>query len=258
MGAGAAALIGPWLKLLRISNLPTVWANVLSGYVAGAVALGVPPALPGLLQQTWLLALGFGAIYLGGMAMNDAADAERDRTEKPTRPIARGVITEAQAWTAAATLLGAGLGFLLVFRELVSETRAWWPVLGGVVLVGLVAIYNLVHHRTAASILLLAACRAMVVLSCAAATAWTLGAWQPWALAGAIAAYILLLSAIARSEDRGGEGAAWKRRVVIGMLAGLPLVDAAFLLALGQVSAALLCIVCMGLSGAAQRVVSGT
>src|ERR1022692_2616102 len=92
------------LVLGRVSNLPTVWSNCLAGWwLAGA---GNGAKLP------WLL-LGMSALYLGGMYLNDAFDAEFDRQRRSTRPIPSGQITVAEVWRFGWAWLG--LGILLLF-----------------------------------------------------------------------------------------------------------------------------------------------
>ncbi len=65
---GSAAISGvTWptaLRLGRVSNLPTVWTNVL----AGAVLSGAPLAPVRVLA----LMLGLSTFYIAGMYLNDA------------------------------------------------------------------------------------------------------------------------------------------------------------------------------------------
>src|SRR5260370_21146896 len=74
-----AAKLGVYLRLGRVSNLPTVWTNVLAGVV---LAGGRPE--PRLLIFLWT-ALSF--FYVGGMFLNDAFDRRLDARERPERPI---------------------------------------------------------------------------------------------------------------------------------------------------------------------------
>src|SRR5262245_59426154 len=106
-------MLRAWLELARVSNLPTVWSNVLAAWLlAGGTWTWGPLA--------WLLA-GASLIYTGGMFLNDAADVKFDREHRRERPIPSGRISLAQAWVA-------GLGFLLVgFAMLVwgAEACIW-------------------------------------------------------------------------------------------------------------------------------------
>ena len=77
-----------WLEILRISNLPTVWTNVLVGAVLSlAVARpSNPEIVPGL-----VIAIVAGScLYLAGMVFNDVFDVAIDRRERLGRPIPSG------------------------------------------------------------------------------------------------------------------------------------------------------------------------
>ena len=72
------------LKLGRVSNLPTVWTNVLAGTILGGGDAGG--------ARTVLVALAMSMFYIGGMYLNDycdrhlipqsAADPEREKFRK--------------------------------------------------------------------------------------------------------------------------------------------------------------------------------
>ena len=67
---GVSADWGVALRLGRVSNLPTVWTNVL----AGGILAGADPAHPLVLVPL----LAASLLYVGGMYLNDAFDAEID------------------------------------------------------------------------------------------------------------------------------------------------------------------------------------
>ncbi len=97
----------PYLKLMRISALPTCWSNVLTAFWLGGGA-----------DQYGLL--GFlifvsSLFYLGGMTLNDYWDAELDAVERPERPIPKGEISKTTAGTIAVTFLFGAMGII-----------AWW------------------------------------------------------------------------------------------------------------------------------------
>src|SRR6185295_15322053 len=91
MGPGRARPIGrrprwhSYLLLARVSNLPTVWTNVL----AGMVTRDAPPDWPTFAQ----IAVAASLFYSGGMFLNDACDAEYDARSRPERPIPSGDVT---------------------------------------------------------------------------------------------------------------------------------------------------------------------
>src|ERR1700751_4944163 len=72
------------LRLGRVSNLPTVWTNVIAGAtIANAAATIADVAVVGLVMT---------AFYVGGMYLNDFFDREIDARERPGRPIHAGEI----------------------------------------------------------------------------------------------------------------------------------------------------------------------
>src|SRR5260370_25481493 len=75
------------LKLGRISNLPTVWTNVLAGTVLAG----------GVVQhwQTAIVLLAMSLLYVGGMYLNDYFDCAIDARERPQRPIPAGDVSAA-------------------------------------------------------------------------------------------------------------------------------------------------------------------
>ncbi len=90
--------------LVRLVRLPAVLT------VPGDVLLGA--AWAGEEEQPLTvaaLALGSSLLYLGGMALNDWADLERDARERPRRPIPAGEIAPATALGSAMVLTGGAL-----------------------------------------------------------------------------------------------------------------------------------------------------
>src|SRR3954468_13064323 len=84
------------LKLGRISNLPTVWTNVLTGMVLSTGVL-----------EGWRVAvvmLAMSLLYVAGMYLNDYFDRIIDACERPQRPIPAGEIS-----AATVAILGWGL-----------------------------------------------------------------------------------------------------------------------------------------------------
>lgn len=138
-----------WLEVLRVSNLPTVWTNVLVGVVLSiAIARPSDPSLVAV-----LLAITAGScLYLAGMVFNDVFDVEIDRRERPGRPIPSGRIGRGAATAFGMVLLGIGVGL---------------PWLHGIIAGGvataigvMLLAYDAIHARTAWSVLLMGGCRA--------------------------------------------------------------------------------------------------
>ncbi|OGR05760.1 MAG: hypothetical protein A2511_10085 [Deltaproteobacteria bacterium RIFOXYD12_FULL_50_9] len=174
-----------YLKLCRVSNLPTIWTNVLC-----AVVLSTSDFFPW--QAFLLLALSLSLFYSGGMCLNDLCDAEIDKVKKPFRPIPSGVISRQSAVVFTVILFLAAFSLLLF----VPFPKAG---LAGAALLMLIVLYDLSHKNQPASVFLMAACRLMVFVVSAVAVSGALGFAA--ATAGVVQfVYILLITVIARLE----------------------------------------------------------
>src|SRR5256885_13326506 len=98
------SLLRTLLILGRISNLPTVWSNCLAGWWLGGG--GNSHKLP------WLFC-GVTLLYIGGMFLNDAFDADFDRAHRQGRPIPFAKNTLAAAFCLGALLRARGLPCLV-------------------------------------------------------------------------------------------------------------------------------------------------
>jgi 4-hydroxybenzoate polyprenyltransferase len=129
-------------ELVRLPNVFTAPADVAMG-LAAAGAAWEP-------KFAWLL--GASALaYAGGMALNDACDAELDAKERPNRPIPSGRISRVTA-QAIATLCFAGTLF--------SAWRVGIPsLIAASALVAMIVIYDLFAKRTSFGPLVMASCR---------------------------------------------------------------------------------------------------
>ncbi|MEE9404568.1 MAG: UbiA family prenyltransferase [Algisphaera sp.] len=248
-----------WLELARISNLPTVWSNIVMGMAWGMAChmreLDINPAsvtspnLSALLNQAFMLLIAGSVIYTAGMFLNDALDHPIDQTQRPTRPIPSGRICPKQAKAWSAVLLLAGITASAVY------TPSPWvlPLVASLALC--VVLYNLLHNRWPGSVLLMATCRALLVFAATMAP-WsshttTLG---PRLIPAAILfGWTLLIAAVARQEVQ-------RRRIpwVITLIIAMPLIDAALCLQANHPQAALFCISCAALTATAQWFVKGS
>jgi len=148
------------LSLGRVSNLPTVWTNVLA---AGAMAGAAMPS------DGWLSVLiAMSLFYIAGMYYNDVCDAQYDKQHQPHRPIAAALITRerVEAYAIAYALLG----FLLVYNArmaapMASESASVGWLLSVCALVALIIAYNRHHKNNPLSPLIMAACRAAVLVT---------------------------------------------------------------------------------------------
>jgi hypothetical protein len=188
--SGAALLRGVeprvFLELGRVSNLPTVWSNVLAGMVLSGGWLA-PGALLAVLA-------GASAIYVGGMFLNDAFDAEIDARERPSRPIPSGRIARRAVFAIGFALLAGGV---LLFAA-VSLAAA----LVGLALAGTVVLYDAWHKGNVLSPLVMGLCRVLVYLVAGFAAAAAPEAGLYWG-AGALLAYLIGLTYVAKQETLG-------------------------------------------------------
>ena len=84
MTATAMPGLSTLLRLGRISNVPTVWTNVLAGAVIAGGAQSP--------NEIALIVLAMTAFYVGGMYLNDYFDRAIDARDRPGRPIDAGEI----------------------------------------------------------------------------------------------------------------------------------------------------------------------
>jgi 4-hydroxybenzoate polyprenyltransferase len=116
------------LRLGRISNLPTVWTNVLAG---SAIAGGARP------DVLVLIGTAMTALYVGGMYLNDFFDRAVDARNRPGRPIDAGEIKAATVSTIGFGLLALGVLLMIPF--------GFAAVACGVALAAAIVLYDLWH-----------------------------------------------------------------------------------------------------------------
>ncbi len=193
--------------ICRVSNLPTVWMNI----VAAAMLSGGDPPVGAVL----LLIIALSASYCGGMALNDYFDREYDAREQPFRPIPAGRITKEQARRLATGLLWLGLGSLV----LAPVPTALIP--GGALLVA-IYVYDRWHKAFAASVLVMAFTRTLVFVI----TSWALVGGVPGlVIVGGVASFFwtLLVTVVARNEGQRAEPYGFP--VIPWMIAGMATLD---------------------------------
>ncbi len=179
------------LRLGRVSNLPTVWTNVLAGTV---LAGSIPTPFP-----LGLLLLAISLFYVAGMYLNDAFDRHFDAVAHPQRPITSGAVAAGTVFTMGFMGLGAGELLLIVVGYGMEEGRGWPPVIAGLCLASTIVYYNAHHKDNLLGPLLMSLCRAQVYLTTALAVAPELSQRVWWGV-GLLVAYILGLSYVARQE----------------------------------------------------------
>ena len=179
------------LVLGRVSNLPTVWTNCLAGWwLSGG---GNYWKLPGLL-------LGISALYIGGMYLNDAFDAEFDRQRRPERPIPSGKIALSRVWRI-------GLG-LLALGVVLCSAGGLAAAVAALLLAGFILLYDLTHKFLTASPWLMGICRFWVYIVAGATGADGLTGYPIFG-GVALAIYIAGLSYVAKRETFRGSIPHW-------------------------------------------------
>jgi len=276
------------LELGRTSNLPTVCTNVLA---AAALAQGELDPKPLVLAAS-----AASALYVGGMFLNDAFDAEIDARERPQRPIPAGKVSRGAVWKWGFTLLA--LGVVLAFTARTSAGLAAVATSCAIVL------YNARHKQSSASPVVMGLCRFGVyaIGGFAVTSTPSPGLWLGATL---LMGYVLGLTYIARFENSGGvarwgplvglaapfivvlltwSGAPllrsilggyglWVQRAISqvrtgkpeniraavgGLIAGIALLDALMLANSGATGLAMGCVGAFGVSLAAQSRIAGT
>lgn len=173
------------LILGRTSNLPTVWSNCLAGWLLGGGANW---------GKLGFLFVGATLVYLGGMFLNDAFDAEFDAQFRPERPIPSGLIRREEVWLWGLSWIGLGMCCLLIL----GRSTAPWVAL----LVFTVIAYDAVHKWLPASPVVMAACRVWLVILAASTGIHGVTGIALWS-ALAMGCYIVGLSYLAKKESTG-------------------------------------------------------
>ncbi len=147
-----------FLKLGRVSNLPTVWSNTL----AGAVLAGLAPIPWSIL----LLLLAMSLAYIGGMFLNDAFDRDIDAKERPERPIPSGDVSARSVFIAGYAMLATAV-LLCVLTAMTTQGSPLFALITSVLLVGSIVLYNAWHKNNPISPFIMGLCRVFVYVSVA-------------------------------------------------------------------------------------------
>ena len=181
------------LELGRVSNLPTVWTNMLAGLVLSGVTAPGPALIVLLIMSLTLL-------YTGGMFLNDAFDREIDARERPLRPIPSGRVSAATVFSWGFGMLAGGVLLLLAAGYTVAGWAEWRPAAAGLALAGAIVLYNAWHKGNPISPFIMGLCRMLVYVTAGYAVAREL----PAALflgAGVLLCYLIGLTYAAKQEN---------------------------------------------------------
>ena len=235
------------LRLGRISNLPTIWTNVLAGSViAGGNVDG---------DRIVLILIAMTAFYVGGMYLNDFFDRFVDARDRPGRPIDAGEIH-------ANTVLLIGFGLLALGIALL---KSFGPkaILCGVLLAGVIVLYDVWHKGNTLSPIVMGLCRALVYIGTGVAVT---GSISNALLIGAaaLACHVAGITYAAKQESLDRVGNLWPLVLLaVPLLVALPalfngwITVVAFILLLGADAVAIRLLVKRPSRGAVPLAVSG-
>jgi hypothetical protein len=154
------------LRLGRVSNLPTVWTNVLVGALLAGGNLADPRLVP--------LMLALSLLYTGGMFLNDAFDREFDAMHRPERPIPSGQVSALQVFVIGFALLATGIACVAWTSRGPNGFIAWRSLVSSVALACAIVFYDSHHRDNPLSPLIMGACRVLVYLTAAFSVAMDL------------------------------------------------------------------------------------
>jgi 4-hydroxybenzoate polyprenyltransferase len=294
-----ASLTSSWsvaLRLGRVSNLPTVWSNVLAGVT---LAGGTPsdPRLP-------LLLVALSLSYVGGMYLNDWFDRDIDSKQRPERPIPASQVSANTVFTAGMAMLAVSVAVLVWVGYGFPAGTGWRAPAAGVALAAAIVFYDWRHKGNPLSPVVMGLCRLLVYVVAGYAVVDSPPA-QLWWGAVLLLCYLIGLTYVAKQETldvvrnlwplgflalplvyaalMAGNGAVsallfvalaawvtfalhflWRRRpgdvprAVVSLIAGISLLDAVFIAAFGSALLAAFAVAAFVITLALQRVVAGT
>ena len=223
-----------YLLLARISNLPTVWTNVLAGTIVSGAAFSR--------SSFTRIAFAVSLLYTAGMFLNDAFDRDFDARFRPDRPLPAGDVTSGEAFVVGWALLVGGVALL--------AAQAGGAVVWGLLLAGAIVYYDYRHKRDPFGPAVMGICRGLVYCVAAAASGTVT---LPVVVAALIlTAYVVALTWVAK---RAGQRAGWLIPLLIG---GISIVDAAIIAWSGAPTLAWFALLVFVLTLLLQRVVPGT
>lgn len=225
-----------WLAISRSSNLPTVWSNLVLGWITGFgfYYLNQPAAVaPSASSYPWslsllLLLLGVSCSYVGGMILNDVWDRDWDARYRPERPIPAQLIHPQVAGIVASILLI--LGFFLAVFASPSGTRRETIMVAALLTIGII-LYNRWHKGFWVAPVVMSLCRvALPILGFFGAMPSSVGVPLFFGIyLIVLGAFTLLITWVARHESTDSSPSFWIEALFF--LAPIPLM---FIFPLGR------------------------
>jgi 4-hydroxybenzoate polyprenyltransferase len=249
MSAAAAQMpsLSTLLRLGRISNVPTVWTNVLAGSIIAGGA--------GHSDEVALIAIAMTAFYVGGMYLNDYFDRAIDARDRPGRPIDAGEIRASSVMLIGFGLLTAGIALMIAF--------GFGAILCGLLLAGVIVLYDVWHKGNMLSPVVMGLCRALVYIGTGVAMA---GGISNATVVGAaaLACHVAGITYAAKQESLDRVGNFWPLVLLaVPLIVALPVLFdgwttiAAFVLLLAADAAAIRLLVKRPSPGAVPLAISG-
>jgi 4-hydroxybenzoate polyprenyltransferase len=185
----------PLLRLLRLPNLFTAFADVMLGYLFVHESLQPVPQFVSLL-------LASGLLYSAGMVLNDVFDVEQDARERSQRPIPSGAIALPAARRLGFGMLVGGVAAACVAGWLAGSARSGFVAL---ILAIMILAYDILLKNTFAGPPAMGSCRLLNILlgmSTGAIVADGLGGftWAQLCVALGIGVYVTGVTWFARQE----------------------------------------------------------
>jgi len=203
--AATRKTLSNYAQLMRISNLPTCLANVLTGTAIG-MQFG-----QATFAKVAALTIAVCCYYCGGMILNDLCDLKYDSKYRQNRPIASGAISV--GFALAITIV------LFFSATFIVTAIAQHALLYACALLACIILYDILHKKFPVSIVFMGGCRAMVYITVAVAVA------EPSESAAAIkmclpfaiilALYTIGITVIARMENQ--ERLDWRKWLSIAI-----------------------------------------
>ncbi|MCE0496709.1 MAG: UbiA family prenyltransferase [Methylacidiphilales bacterium] len=193
------------LILGRVSNLPTVWSNLITGWIMAWMID---------LKALAFLLVGGSLLYTGGMFLNDFCDANFDAQYYPERPIPAGKISRRAVGLLAVLWFAAGLACLIPFCWLTSEIA--------LLLLAVIVLYDFRHKNVSWAPLTMGFCRFLLYLLAASAASSPYLLWSVvpvsvnpdllWSVlppAVVLGVYVAGITYLARGESRPEKPSHW-------------------------------------------------
>jgi len=220
------------LRLGRVSNLPTVWTNVL----AGLTLTGVGTGLSASSVQIWALMVSMTFFYLGGMYLHDAFDAEIDAVERPERPIPSGQVSARLIFHLGFGMLLLGVAGLAWAGTQLPNGTGLAPAIAGLALAVCITFYNWNHKNNPLGPLVMGACRMLIYVAAGLVLTTSLPNGLYFG-AGVLLCYLIGLTFAAKQENLNQITNLWPL-----IFLGVPFAYAASMLNIDQTSLVILVI----------------